>query len=81
MRIGDKQREILEVIAARCYVDERYGQIKCPITDNLFGWTVFDTYSERDRFFKNLDKRGLIELSKDKHFALITDAGRSALSK
>jgi hypothetical protein len=80
-RIGRKQKEILGVIADCCYVDEEYGQIKCAISNSLFGWPVFDTYSERERFFKNLERRGFIELHKGQQFAVITNLGREAIKE
>ena len=81
-RLSPRQLEALQTIGAYSGPTECCGKIENVkyLISNHFGWTMFDTYSQRDRFFKNLEARGFIKLSgTGNSFAELTDAGRKAI--
>lgn len=82
IRLSSKQREVLQMVADSCVptaVRPNGPDMVIPLYVEHIPEHLFWSQSERDRFVKNLESRGLISVKKQ-HFLYITDAGKSALA-
>jgi hypothetical protein len=84
-RISDKQRRALELIEFACrpqYILDVFDKEKRVIpfySENLMPH-YFNTWSERQRFIENLQKRGFIRIERS-CFLYITDEGKELVTK
>ena len=78
-RLSDKQRELLAEIAVWETPTEEFPKGLPFYTRHTHMQFDFNTEAERDRWYKNLETRGLITITKGCSMRL-TDAGRAAIS-